>query len=115
MDLVTGATGFVGAHVVRALIARGRAVRCLVRPNSRRENLNGLAVGDLADPPSLARALFGDSTLYHCAADYRLDAKDPSIIYESNVRGTENILRSASEAGVGRIVYTSSVEIGRAS
>src|SRR5215831_16767090 len=113
MDLVTGATGFVGAHVVRALIARGRAVRCLVRPNSRRENLNGLAVelalGDLTDPPSLARALFGVSTLYHCAADYRLDAKDPSMIYESNVRGTENILRAASEAGVGRIVYTSSV------
>lgn len=113
MDLVTGGTGFVGAHIVRALLARERAVRCLVRPQSRRNNLEGLSVdvapGDLADPASLARALSGVSTLYHCAADYRLYAKDPPELYAANVGGTENVLRAASEAGVERVVYTSSV------
>ena len=113
MDLVTGGTGFVGAHVVRALIARGRSVRCLVRPGSRRANLEGLpveiAIGDLTDFSSLQRALAGVSTLFHCAADYRLYARNPPEIYAANVGGTENVLRAASDAGVGKIVYTSSV------
>src|SRR5712691_10347208 len=113
MDLVTGGTGFVGAHIVRALLARGRSVRCLVRPGRPRENLRDLpvefAAGDLADCASLSRALAGVSTLYHCAADYRLYAKDPPEIYATNVAGTENILRAAAEAGVARVVYTSSV------
>lgn len=113
MDLVTGGTGFVGAHVVRALLARGVAVRCLVRRGSRRGNLEGLPVelaeGDLSDPASLSRALAGVSTLYHCAADYRLWAKDPGELHRANVDGTENILRAAAGAGVSRIVYTSSV------
>jgi dihydroflavonol-4-reductase len=113
IDLVTGGTGFVGAHVVRALLARGRAVRCLVRPESRRDNLEGLPIevvlGDLTNPASLARVLSGVSTLYHCAADYRLYAKDPPELYAANVGGTENVLRAASEAGVERVVYTSSV------
>jgi dihydroflavonol-4-reductase len=113
MDLVTGGTGFVGAHIVRALLARGRSVRCLVRPGRPRENLRDLpvdfAAGDLADLAALSRALAGVSTLYHCAADYRLYAKDPPEIYATNVAGTENILRAAAEAGVARVVYTSSV------
>ncbi|HEY6931275.1 MAG TPA: hopanoid-associated sugar epimerase [Thermoanaerobaculia bacterium] len=113
MDLVTGGTGFVGAHVVRALLARDRAVRCLVRSGSRRDNLEGLrveiAAGDLADLSSLRAALRGVDTLFHCAADYRLFAKDPPEIYAANVGGTQNILQAAFDAKVARIVYTSSV------
>jgi len=112
-DLVTGATGFVGAHVARALLARGRSVRCLVRPGSRLANLAGLPVeivrGDLRDRASLDAALRGAENLYHCAADYRLYARDPREIYAANVGGTENILSAAASAGVRRIVHTSSV------
>lgn len=113
MDLVTGGTGFVGAHLVRALVAKEREVRCLARASSRRENLAGLpvevALGDLTDPASLRSACAGIDTLYHCAADYRLYAKDPGELHRSNVEGTHNILAAAADAGVGKIVYTSSV------
>ncbi len=113
MDLVTGGTGFVGAHVVRALVARGRDVRCLVRPGSSRSNLEGLFVeivsGDVTDAPSVARAVAGCRVVYHCAADYRLDAPHPAALFAANVGGTENVLRAAADAGAERIVYTSSV------
>jgi dihydroflavonol-4-reductase len=113
MDLVTGGTGFVGAHVVRALLARGRTVRCLARRESRRDNLKGLSVeiafGDVTDRASIARALNGIETLYHCAADYRLWAKDPQELARVNVAGTQNVLAAAAEAGVAKVVYTSSV------
>ena len=113
MDLVTGGTGFVGAHVVRALLRHGRPVRCLVRASSRRANLEGLAVeiaiGDVTDPESLRRAMSGVKTVYHCAADYRLFAPDPRTLYEANVTGTENVMRAAAEAGVEKVVHTSSV------
>jgi dihydroflavonol-4-reductase len=113
VDLVTGGTGFVGTHVVRALLARGSAVRCLARPGSRRDNLAGLDVeiveGDLTDPASLVRAAKGVSTLYHVAADYRLWTRHRSELHRSNVEGTENVLRAAADAGLARVVYTSSV------
>ncbi len=113
MDLVTGGTGFVGAHVVRALLTRGRTVRCLARRESRRDNLKGLSVeiafGDVTDRASIARALNGIETLYHCAADYRLWAKDPQELARVNVAGTQNVLAAAAEAGVAKVVYTSSV------
>lgn len=113
MDLVTGGTGFVGAHVVRALLAKGRSVRCLVRASSRRTNLEGLPVeyveGDLSDRMSLARALASCETLYHVAADYRLFTRDPSDLFRVNVEGTRNVLEAAGEAGVRKVVYTSSV------
>jgi dihydroflavonol-4-reductase len=113
MDLVTGGTGFVGSHVVRALLAKDRSVRCLVRTESRRDNLEGLpveiVVGDLTDPASLARALSGVETLYHVAADYRLWARDPRELYRANAGGTESILAAAAAAGVAKVVYTSSV------
>jgi len=111
--LVTGATGFVGSALARALALHGARVRCLSRPASRRDNLEGLdvevAVGDLRDRASLARAIAGCDTLFHCAADYRLFARDPSELYASNIDGTENMLAAAAEAGVARVVYTSTV------
>jgi dihydroflavonol-4-reductase len=111
--LVTGATGFVGAAVARALLADGWGVRALVREGSNRGNLSGLpvelAVGDLTDRPSLDRAVAECGALFHVAADYRLGAPDPSQLYRANVDGTRNILTAARQAGVGRVVYTSSV------
>src|SRR5580698_4836112 len=111
--LVTGATGFVGAAVARALIAAGWQVRALARKGSNRANLRLLAVeiieGDLADVGSLEPALVGCDALFHVAADYRLGARDPSQLYLTNVDGTRNILTAARRAGVARIVYTSSV------
>jgi dihydroflavonol-4-reductase len=111
--LVTGATGFVGAAVARALIREGWQVRALARPGSDRRNIQALPVevseGNLADRPSLDRALLGCEALFHVAADYRLGAPDPRQLYQTNVEGTRNILDAAREAGVRRVVYTSSV------
>ncbi|MBA3563868.1 MAG: NAD-dependent epimerase/dehydratase family protein [Gammaproteobacteria bacterium] len=111
--LVTGATGFVGSAVLRQLIAAGYRVRAIVRPSSDLRNLGGLPVetiqGDLTDRPSLERALDGCRSLFHVAADYRLWAADPAEIYRNNVDGTRNIMLAAVQAGVQRIVYTSSV------
>jgi dihydroflavonol-4-reductase len=111
--LVTGASGFVGAAVVRALLAAGHQVRVLLRPQSSRRNLAGLAVepaiGDLADVGALEAALAGCEALFHVAADYRLWAPDPQALYRSNVDGTRNIVEAAQRGGVRRVVYTSSV------
>lgn len=111
--LLTGGTGFIGAHVARALCRRQALVRCLVRPTSRRDNLADLEVdlveGDLGDPRSLTSAMQGCREVYHCAADYRLYSRRPHDLYTTNVDGTRNILRAALEAGVEKVVYTSSV------
>jgi dihydroflavonol-4-reductase len=111
--LVTGATGFVGAAVARALLAAHWQVRALARSGSDRSNLHGLPVqvceGDLNQPASLQPALEGCEALFHVAADYRLGARDPAQLYRTNVEGTRAILMAARAAGVRRIVYTSSV------
>ncbi len=111
--LVTGATGFVGSAVARRLLAEGLSVRVLVRPQSDRRNLEGLDVemanGDVRDPMSLELALRGCDALFHLAADYRLWARRPQDLLDTNVTGTENLMRAAAKAGVERIVYTSSV------
>jgi len=111
--LVTGGTGFLGAHIVRELLREGAAVKVLARPGSDRGNLAGVAVvvseGDLRDKPSLTKALNGCDTLFHAAADYRLWVKDPPAMYATNVDGTANILAAALAAGVEKVVYTSSV------
>lgn len=111
--LVSGANGFVGSAVVRALLRHGYPVRALVRPSSDMGNLDGLDVdiaqGDLRDPASLDRALQGCEGLFHVAADYRLWAPNPHEIRVSNLRGTHNILLAARRCGIKRIVHTSSV------
>src|SRR5688572_12557122 len=111
--LVTGGTGFIGAHVVRALVAAGRRVRCLVRPSSDLRNLAGLdvdyAIGDLTDVESVRLAMSGCDVVFHGAADYRLFARNPRDLYRNNVDGTRNVLTAAAEARVQRVVYTSSV------
>jgi dihydroflavonol-4-reductase len=111
--LVTGATGFLGSHVARLLVQQGTAVRLLVRPASSLRLVEDLPAerltGDLRDPSSLARAVAGVDTVYHVAADYRLWARNPREIFESNVRGTKNLLDAARLAGVSRFVYTSTV------
>ena len=111
--LVTGGTGFVGANVVRELVALGAGVRVLARPGGDRRALDGLPVeiveGDLLDRASLERAVTGADTLYHVAADYRLWARDPAELHRVNVGGTRAILEAAGEGGVRRVVYTSTV------
>lgn len=111
--LVTGATGFVGSAVARALINTGHQVRALTRPHSDRRNLEGLPVriaeGRLEDAASLAHALAGCRYLFHVAADYRLWVPDPTAMFRANVEGTRDLMLAAIEAGVERVVYTSSV------
>jgi dihydroflavonol-4-reductase len=111
--LVTGATGFVGAAVARALLREGWQVRVLTRATSDRSNLQALplevAVGDLTDRASLDGATADCEALFHVAADYRLGAPDPSELYRINVEGTRNVLAAARRAAVKRVVYTSSV------
>lgn len=110
---VTGATGFIGASIVRELLNEGREVRVLVRRGADTSNLAGLDVeqwqGDLRDRSGLMRGLKGCDVLYHAAADYRLWTRDPAEMYRVNVDGTAAILEAALENGLSRVVYTSSV------
>jgi len=111
--LVTGATGFIGSAVARALLAVGTEVRVLVRTGTDRRALDGLSVetvqGDLCDVVSLRSALTGCQQLYHVAAHYALWARDPSVFYTVNVDGTKALMEAARDVGIERIVYTSSV------
>jgi dihydroflavonol-4-reductase len=108
--LVTGASGFLGWHVARSLLEHGHSVRALLRPGSRVDRLDVERVtGDLRDPESLVRAVAGCGLVFHCAADYRLWAKDPEELYRVNVEGTRSLLQASKDAGVERVVYTSTV------
>lgn len=111
--LITGANGFLGSAVLRLLIDEGHTVRALVRPDSDRRNFEGIDVeqieGDLRDIDSLKQAVKGCNLLFHLAADYRLWIPDPETMYQINIDGTLNLMNVAGEAGIEKIVYTSSV------
>ena len=113
LAFVTGATGFLGSHVARVLSESGADLRLLVRPTSDLRNIQGLrsdlAVGDLREPETFAKALAGCDALFHVAADYRIWVRDPNEMYRSNVDGTRFLLSAAQKYGVRRLVYTSSV------
>ena len=110
---VTGATGFIGASIVRELLKDGHEVTALVRNGSDTANLQGLDVtilrGDLHDQPQLEQGMSGCDWAFHAAADYRLWCPEPQAMYHANVDGTRTLLTAALAAGVARVVYTSSV------
>ena len=135
LAFLTGATGFVGSHVARALAEQGADLRLLVRTTSNRQNLDELTarppqtpldgnltagatrlprqadfvMGDLREPASLEKGIAGCDVVFHVAADYRLWVRDPEQMYKANVEGTRAILNAARKNGVRRVVYTSSV------
>ena len=113
--LITGANGFVGSAVMRHLLGVGHDLRTIVRPGSDRRNLEDLPVeiveGDLQDKASLVQAVRGCNAVFHVAADYRLWIPDPDNMYQTNVTGTRDLMLASVEAGVEKIVYTSSVAV----
>jgi dihydroflavonol-4-reductase len=113
LAFVTGATGFLGSHVARALVGEGAELRLLVRPTSDLRNIADLnaerVIGDLRDSASIEKAIGGCEVVFHVAADYRLWVRDPQEMYRSNVEGTRTLLAAAKRHGLRRVVYTSSV------
>jgi len=113
MNLVTGASGFIGGRIVHALCRRGEPVRILARPGSDLRGLSGLdyevALGDLLDKKSLEKAAAGCRRVFHAAACYRLWLRNPESIYRINVEGTRNVMEAGLSAGAERLVHTSSV------
>jgi dihydroflavonol-4-reductase len=113
LAFVTGATGFVGAAVARALAAKGFSLRLLVRRASERKHMAGLEAelveGDLNDAESLTHGVRDCRYVFHVAADYRIWVPEPDAMIATNVHATETLLRLAHAAGVERIIYTSSV------
>jgi len=111
--LVTGATGFIGSSILRKLLAQGYQVRALVREQSNTGNLDELNIevvfGDITNADSLGPALRGCTHLFHAAALYSFWVKERALLYKVNVDGTRNVLQAAKEAGIDRVVYTSSV------
>jgi len=111
--LVTGATGFVGSALVRELVQQGATVRVTVRTTSRTDNLEGLpverVVADVQDPDAMRRACQGCTMLYHVAGVYRTWMRDYGVLHRVNVEGTRQVLTAAREAGVQKVVYTSSI------
>jgi dihydroflavonol-4-reductase len=113
---VSGAGGFIGSAVVRKLVAEGRPVRALLEPGASTQNLDDLPVAqvervtvDVCDQKGMTAALRGCAAYYHLAAVYKVWLPDPSLIYRVNIEGTTASLLAAQAAGVGRVVYTSSI------
>lgn len=110
--LVTGATGLVGSHVVRALLSRGDRVRALVRTTSDHRAIAGLPlevhVGDVLEPPTLRRAMKGCDVVFHAAAHFVYWGKTSADLDNTALGGTANVLDVAARAGVRRVVVTSS-------
>jgi dihydroflavonol-4-reductase len=110
---VTGASGFIGSHLVRELLARKHRVKALVRPGSDRHGLAGtgaeLVTGDIGDPQMLRREMEGCDWCFHCAASYHLWLPNYKPMYATNVEGTFNVINAAGHAGCQRVVHTSTV------
>lgn len=118
MNVVTGASGFIGSAVVRRLLLRGQKVRCVVEPGAKLDNLDGLDVdivtADVNDRDAVGRALDGCDTLFHLAAIYAIWLRDPALMYRVNVEGSKTVLWAAYHHKVRRVVYTSSIAaVGR--
>src|SRR5579863_6917596 len=113
LAFVTGATGFVGSHVARALAQQGADLRLLIRSSSDQRNIEGVnadrVLGDLCDPASIEKAMAGCDVVFHVAADYRLWVREPEQMYRANVEGTRAVLAAARKSNIRRVVYTSSV------
>ncbi len=113
LALVTGGTGFIGSGIVRALLATGHEVRCLVRDGANVSNLSGLPIeivtGDITNIDSLALAMRGCTQVFHAAALYSFWVSSLDLFEEVNVCGTRNVLQAALDCGVDHVVYTSSV------
>jgi len=111
--LVTGGTGFIGSHLVRALAARGDDLRLLARRSSRLEDLSGIefetASGDVTDQGSVREAMEGVERVFHVAGVTSMRPRDRERVFEVNVAGTRHVLEEAKRAGVERVVHTSSV------
>lgn len=110
--LVTGANGHLGVNTIRALLKRGHKVTAFVRKSSNLNGLNGLPLtlkyGDVRDIDSLEEAAKGCEIIIHHAAVYKLWAKTLSEIMEPAIDGTRNLFLAAANAGIEKIIYTSS-------
>src|SRR5476651_2015054 len=110
--LITGATGFIGRRLTRDLVARGHRVRILARSRRKARDLFGdhveVSIGDVGDPASLEKACQGVGTIYHIAGTYRFGLRHRRELWNTNVEGTENLLRSAAAAGTDKVVHLSS-------
>jgi len=110
---VTGGTGLIGGHVVRSLVAAGVEVTCLVMDSDPAPALRGLPVrivrGDLSNPAAWEAHLKGQTIAFHLAAIYALWLPQPRKMFDVNVTGTRLFLQAARRAGIGRVVYTSSI------
>lgn len=111
--LVTGASGFVGSHITRLLVGRGRQVRVMLRPTSNRAALEGLDVevftGDALDPASLRQAMAGCHTVFHCVVDARVWLDDPAPMRRNNIDGLCNAMDAALSCGIERFIFTSTM------
>ncbi len=115
--LVTGANGFVGAHLCRRLVERGAEVRALVREGSDQSGLKGQSVdivhGDILDLASLERATQGCEQVYHLAANVKFFTRNPEAMRAANTQGTRNVLTAARKAGVRKMIHTSTAAVLR--
>jgi nucleoside-diphosphate-sugar epimerase len=113
--LVTGASGFAGSHLARRLLAEGLPVRLLVRPTSNISDLElsgaEVTAGDITDKSSVAKAMEGVKVVYHIAALFRRAGLPDSAYWDVNLKGTENLLQAALDAGVSRFVHCSTVGV----